>query len=121
MTMLGRQDEGIPPLVIVGVAAGDDDAHLAAVEAELQAHLPRFRGRAVLLVQQAGGVDAPVRRSTPLAVMLARVVPSSAAATLVFRGPDAQGRPHFQVLHSTLRAFPTGATFGDPRAAKQPS
>lgn len=121
VTMLGRQDEGIPPLVIVGVAAGDDDAHLAAVEAELQAHLPRFRGRAVLLVPQAGGVDAPVRRSTPLAVMMARVVPSSAAATLVFRGPDAQGRPHFQVLHSTLRALPTGATFGDPRAAKQPS
>jgi len=121
VTMLARRDESIPPLVIIGVAAGDDDAHVAAVEAELQAHLPRFRGRAVLVVPQAGGSDAPVRKSTPLAVMLARVVPSGAAATLVFRGPDAQGRPHFQVMHSTLRALPTGATFGDPRAAKQPT
>lgn len=121
VTMIGRQDEGIPPLVLVGIAAGDEDAHLAAVQAELQAHLPRFRGRAVLLVPQTGGADTPVRRATPLAVMLARVVPSGAAATLIFRGPDAQGRPHFQVLHSTLRALPIGATFGDPRAARQPS
>ena len=119
VTLLGRRDESVPPTVIIGIAAGDDPGHVAAVEAELQAHLPRFSGRAVLLIPNQGGVDAPVRRQTPLASMLGRVVPSGAAATLVFRGPDAQGRPHFQVLHSSLRAMPVGATFGDPRAGKQ--
>jgi hypothetical protein len=118
VTLLGRRDESIPPTVIIGIAVGDDAEHLAAVEAELQAHLPRFRGRAVLLVPNQAGVDSPVRRPTALAQMLARVVPAGAAATLIFRGPDPQGRPHFQVLHSSLRAMPVGANFGDPRAAK---
>lgn len=105
-------------MVLLGVTAGDDDAHLAAVEQELAGHLPRLRGRAVLLVPQQDGADLPVRRTTPFVQMLGRVLPGGAAATLVFRGPDAQGRPHFQVLHSTLRAMPVGATFGDPRAGR---
>jgi hypothetical protein len=115
LTLLGRRDESVPPLVVLGVAAGNDPAHLAAVEAELQAHLPRFRGRSVLLVPRAGQLDVPVRKPDALVALLSRVVPTTAAATLVFRGPDAQGRPHFQVLQSTLRALPVGATFGDPR------
>jgi hypothetical protein len=118
VTLLGRRDESVPPIVMIGIAAGEDDAHIAAIEAELQGHLPRFSGRAVLLIPHVDGVDAPVRRQTPLAAMLGRVVPTGAAATLVFRGPDAQGRPHFQVLHSSLRALPVGGTFGDPRATK---
>ena len=105
-------------MVLLGVADGDDAGHLQAVSAELQAHLPRLRGRAVLLIPQAGGADVPVRKPTPLVQLLGQVVPTGAAATLVFRGPDAQGRPHFQVLHSTLRALPVGAVFGDPRAAR---
>ncbi|MFT4513682.1 MAG: hypothetical protein ACI89X_000146 [Planctomycetota bacterium] len=121
VTLLGRRDESVPPVVMIGIAAGEDDAHIAAIEAELQAHLPRFNGRAVLLIPHLAGIDVPVRRQTPLATMLGRVVPTGAAATLVFRGPDAQGRPHFQVLQSSLRALPVGATFGDPRATKQPS
>lgn len=120
LTVLGRRDEAVPPLVLLGVAAGDDEMHVAAVEAELQAHLPRFRGRAVLLVPQENGADAPARRPNALVQMLGRVVPRGAAATLVFRGPDAQGRPHFQVLHSTLRALPVGGAFADPRASRQP-
>lgn len=116
VTLLGRTDESIPPMVLIGVAAGDDPEHLARLEVELQQHLPRFAGRAVLLVPQAGGADAPVRRATALAELLARVVSQAAAATLVFRGPDDKGRPHFQVLHSSLRALPVGASFGDPRA-----
>lgn len=118
VTMLGRRDESVPPIVMIGIAAGEDDAHIAAIEAELQGHLPRFSGRAVLLIPHHAGVDAPVRRQTPLATMLGRVVPTGAAATLVFRGPDAQGRPHFQVLHSSLRALPVGGAFGDPRATR---
>jgi hypothetical protein len=56
-----------------------------------------------------------VRRSDALISLLTQIVPTAAAATLVFRGPDAQGRPHFQVVHSTLRALPIGSAFGDPR------
>lgn len=121
VTLLGRLDESVPPIVMIGIAAGEDAAHIAAVEAELQSHLPRFGGRAVLLIPHQDGVDVPVRRQTSLAVMLGRVVPGGAAATLIFRGPNAQGRPHFQVLHSSLQGLPAGANFGDPRATKQPN
>lgn len=121
VTLLGRLDESVPPIVMIGIAAGEDAAHIAAVEAELQSHLPRFGGRAVLLIPHQDGADAPVRRQTSLAVMLGRVVPEGAPATLVFRGPDAQGRSHFQVLHSSLQGLPAGANFGDPRVTKQPN
>lgn len=115
LTVLGRSDEAVPPTLLLGVAAGNDEAHLAAVQQQLQEHLVRFRGRCVMLILRSNGQDVPVRRPEALATMLAQVVATTAAATLVFRGPDAQGRPHFQVLHSTLRAMPRGATFGDPR------
>lgn len=118
LTVLGRRDGAIPPMVLLGVAVGTDPAHLAAVEAELQAHLPRFRGRSVLLVPRHNGQDVPVRKPDALVDLLRRVVPTGAAATLVFRGPDAQGRPHFQVLHSNLRALPVGGVFADPRAPR---
>lgn len=118
LTVLGRRDEAVPPMVLLGVAVGTEPAHLAAVEAELQAHLPRFRGRSVLLVPRQNGQDVPVRKPDALVDLLRRVVPTGAAATLVFRGPDAQGRPHFQVLHSSLRALPVGGVFADPRVPR---
>lgn len=114
--LLGRRDEAVPPMAIVGVAAGADDRHAAAVAAELEPHLPRFRGRAILVVLRANGRDVPVRKPDALTAMLGRMLAKTASATLVFRGPDAKGRPHFQVLHSTLRALPVGAVFADPRA-----
>lgn len=116
VTLLGRRDDAVPPMVVLGIAAGTDEAHLAAVEAALLAHGSRFRGRSILIVLRNAGADVPVRKPDALVALLTRVVPATAAATLVFRGPDAQGRPHFQVLHSMLRALPVGATFGDPRA-----
>ena len=92
-----------------------DEQNVAAVLAELEQHAPRFAGRAVLLVPQRGGVDAPVRKSTPLLQLLAQAVPQTAAATMVFRGPDGAGRDHFEVLHSTVGSMPVGATYADPR------
>ncbi|MBM4060161.1 MAG: hypothetical protein FJ265_03555 [Planctomycetes bacterium] len=115
VTVLGRRDEAVPPMVLLGIEAGTEAAHVAAVRQQLEPHLGRLRGRAVLLVLRRGGADVPVRRPDELVAMLGEVARGSAAATLVFRGPDAQGRPHFQVLHSTLRALPVGAPFGDPR------
>lgn len=113
--LLGRRDEAVPPMAIVGVAAGTGDRHVAAVAAELEPHLPRFRGRAILVVLRANGRDVPARKPDAMTAMLGRLLANAAAATLVFRGPDAKGRPHFQVLHSTLRALPVGAVFADPR------
>lgn len=116
--LLSRNDDAVPPMVLVGIAAATDEVQLAAIEAELQTHSARFRGRAVLLVVRAGDQDVPVRKPDAMVDLLRRTVPATAAATLIFRGPDAQGRPHFQVLHSTLRALPVGGTFGDPRTRR---
>lgn len=118
LQVLARRDDAAPPMVVVGVPAGADAAHVAAVEADLQRNLPRFHGRAVLLVLRAGGHDVPVRRVDPMVEMLRRTVPATAAATLVFRGPDDKGRPHFQALHSRVAALPAGVTFADPRARR---
>lgn len=115
--ILARRDEAVPPLLLLGIDANDDAAHIAAVRAALEPHLARLRGRAVLLVAQRGGVDLPVRKSDGFTQQIGALVAGSAAATLWFRGPDAQGRPHFQVVQSTLRALPVGGTFGDPRGA----
>ncbi|MBZ0151694.1 MAG: hypothetical protein K8J09_09200, partial [Planctomycetes bacterium] len=116
IALLGRRDEAVPPMILLGVEAGTNEAHLTTLETQLSEHLPRFRGRAVLLVLRQGGQDVPVRKNDAQVDLLRRLVPGTAAATLVFRGPDAQGRPHFQVLHSTLRALPAGSVFADPRA-----
>jgi len=118
LTLLGRRDDSVPPMILLGVAAGTDAAHLAAIEAELQANLPRFRGRSVLIVPRQNGQDVPVRKPDAFVEVVRRVVPNGAAATLLFRGPDAQGRPHFQVLHSSLRALPVGSVFADPRVRR---
>ena len=118
LTLLGRRDDSVPPMIVLGVSAGTDAAQLAAVEAELQANLPRFRGRSVLIVPRQNGQDVPVRKPDAFVELVRRVVPNGAAATLLFRGPDAQGRPHFQVLHSSLRALPVGSVFADPRARR---
>ncbi len=118
VTVLARRDDAVPPLVVLGIRAGSDPIHVATVQAELAQHLPRLRGRAVLLVLRLNDQDVAVRKADPLVDALRQSVPAAAAATLVFRGPDAQGRPHFQVLHSTLRALPVGSTFADPRARR---
>jgi hypothetical protein len=115
LTLIQRFDQMDPPAAVVGVADGDDDAHLAAVLGELERAMPHFVGRSVLLVPQRGGADAPVRRPTRLVELLGQAVPQGAAATLVFRGPDAEGRPHFEVLHSAAPGLPVGGTFADPR------
>jgi hypothetical protein len=115
LRVLARRDDAAPAMVVVGVPVGADPAQ---VEAEVQQHGARFRGRAVLLVLRDGERDVPVRRVDALVQTLARAVPATAAATLVFRGPDDKGRPHFQAVHSRLAALPSGATFADPRARR---
>lgn len=113
--VLAHNDEAVPPTVLLGIDAGTEAGHLAAIAGQLAAHLPRLQRRAVMVVLQQNGQDLAVRKPDAMVDLLRRTLPNGAAATLIFRGPDAQGRPHFQVLHSSLRAMPVGATFLDPR------
>ena len=117
ITLLARKDDSVPPMVVLGVEVGADAAHMARVEAEVQRHLAALRGRCVLLVLREGDLELPVRREDAFVKALCSSVATAAAATLLFRGPDAQQRPHFPVAHSRIRAFPFGATFADPRRA----
>jgi hypothetical protein len=89
LTLLGRKDDAVPPMVILGVEAGTDPAHVARVEAEVQRDLPRLRGRCVLLVLRQGDREIPIRREDALVKALRRTIGQAAAATLLFRGPDA--------------------------------
>ncbi|MBL9078469.1 MAG: hypothetical protein JNL08_13250 [Planctomycetes bacterium] len=115
VTLLGQKDTATPPLRLVGVEVGTDAAHLQRVEAELQALRPRLEGTAVLLVLRRAGADVPVRREDELVAALRRHCAGVAAATLVFRGPDAAGRPFFQVTHSAVAGLAAGAAIADPR------
>ncbi len=114
--VLARNDQGVPPLAVLGIAAGEGDQHAANVAASLTAMQAAFAGRAILLVVRNGGADVPVRSDSMLVRAARAAVGATAAATLVFRGPDAQGRPHFSVVQSRLRALPVGSAFHDPRA-----
>jgi len=104
-----------PPSAAGVPSAPSSASHSNEVAAELQGSLDKLQGRAVLLVLQRDGQDVPVRRVTSLFNVLAQIVPQAAAATLVFRGPDEQGRDHFQVLHSADGGLPVGAAYADPR------
>ncbi|MBX3462802.1 MAG: hypothetical protein KF830_06500 [Planctomycetes bacterium] len=115
LTLLGQRDAATPPLVMLGVEAGTDAPHLDRVAAELAAWTPRLAGRTVLVVLRRGDRDVPVRREDALVALLRRQLASCAAATLVFRGPDAQQRPHFQVAHSTVDGLAVGLAVADPR------
>ena len=81
--------------------------------AELEAQCLRWKPRYAALADVAAAND--LRQRLREHGLETEVLSGAAAAALVFRGPDAQGRPHFQVLNSSLRAMPVGATFVDPR------
>jgi hypothetical protein len=115
IVVLGQKDAAEPPLTLLGVAAGTAEDHLQAVEAELREQLPRLAGRCVLLVLRNGAADWPVRREDALVTLLRRLLLGTAAATLVFRGGDAQGRPFFQVADSKVANLAVGSAVADPR------
>lgn len=115
VTVLGQKDAAEPPLTMLGIAAGVAVDHLRAVEADVRELLPRLAGRCVLLVLRSGTADVPVRREDELVSLLRRLLFGTTAATLVFRGGDAQGRPFFQVADSTVANLPVGAAIADPR------
>jgi hypothetical protein len=121
LTILGQRPAASPPVLLLGVVAGTDAAHLQRVEAELQAMAPQLAGQAVLLVLRRGTGDVPVRREDALVSLLRRHCAAVAAATLVFRGADAGGRPFFQVTHSTVAGLAVGAAIADPRRVGPPA
>jgi hypothetical protein len=115
VSVLGRLDRGTPPMVMLGIAAGLGQRHVAAVRGRLEELPEPVAGKRVLLVLRNGERDVPARGNAVLDAALA-VVSRTAAATLVFRGADAHGRPYFEVVQSTLEGLPVGMRVKDPRA-----
>ena len=115
VSVLARHDRGVPPTAVLALAAGEGDEHAADVAASLAAMQAAFAGRAILLVLRKDGKDVPVRGNSTLVRAASGAVAATAAATMVFRGPDEQGRPHFTVVQSRLRGLRVGAAIGDPR------
>jgi hypothetical protein len=115
VTILGHKETAQPPLLMLGVEVGTDGDQLRQVEAELRELLPSLEGRCALLVLRQGGEDVPVRSEDALVTTLRRALLGKAAATLVFRGPDARQRPYFQVADSSVQALVVGAAIADPR------
>jgi hypothetical protein len=115
VAVLARHDQGAPPTAVLGVTDGDGDEHAADVAASLATMQAAFVGRAILLVLRKDGKDVPVRGNSTLVRAASAAVGAAAAATMVFRGPDEQGRPHFTVVQSKVRGLRVGAAIGDPR------
>lgn len=113
--LLARNDQAVPPIAVLGIASVSDEQQVAAIVQTLTAMQPAFVGRAVLLVLRDGQTDVPLRADSPLARAARGAVGATAAATLLFRGPDAAGRAHFTVAQSKLLSLPVGAAFADPR------
>lgn len=115
VTLLGRKDDPAAPLAMLGIDQGRGDAHLERVQAKLAMFAPLLEGRRVLLVLRDDGRDRPFAGDDPLLTAVRAFVDSRSAATLVFRGVDANRRPYFEAVHSTTEQVKVGTRFADPR------
>ncbi|MGA1523198.1 MAG: hypothetical protein ACO4CT_06605 [Planctomycetota bacterium] len=117
VSVLGRRDAEEAPLILLGIDVcpedEDTDAHLARVLEKLG--LVDVDGRRVLLIGRDEGRDLAVDPADALFGAVCTAAQERAAATLVFRGADRHGRPHFEVQGSKLEALPVGTRVGDPR------
>lgn len=118
VTLLGRKDDPAAPLVMLGIDAGRGDEHTARVLAKLATHAALLDGRRVLLVLRADDRDVAVNDKDPLVAAVRAVVDPVAAATLAYRGVDAQRRPFFVVVHSRIDKVAVGTRFSDPRVRR---
>lgn len=114
VTVLGKKDDAVPPLVMLGIGLGGGDQQ-ERVLAALQERAEMLVGRRVLLVGRRDGVDVPFPTKDAVADAVRAFVDGAAAATLVFGGNDARGRSHFVVAHSAIEGLQKGSVFGDPR------
>jgi hypothetical protein len=117
VTVLGSNESLSPPLVVVGIDYGNTEEHEAEVARRLAEMQSRLEGGRVLVVLRHGGRDVPLRRNLPPMDAARRLIEPIAAATMVFRGGDAAGRPFFQVTASKLDGLAVGAHIADPRSA----
>ena len=121
VTVLGRRDGATPPMAMFGVEVGHGQAHLEQVSSRLAEHADLIADRRVLLVLRDGEQDRAARRDDEVIAAACALVEPKAAATLVFRGLDAQRRPCFEVVHSNLAGIVVGSKFADPRPRSTPT
>ena len=115
VTELGRRDSGTPPMLMLGLDVARGKRHFAALRAKLGALGETLSGRRVLLVLRNDGNDVPAARKDPVVAAAREIVDPVAAATLVFRGSDAQGRAFFEVVDSKVEGLAVGTKVRDPR------
>lgn len=115
VSVLGQRDASTPPLVMFGIEAGLGSKHVDAVVAAFAQHSSLIAGRRVLLVLRDGERDRPLRGEDDVVTAVRGLVDGDAAATLVYRGLDAQRRAFFEVVHSNLETIAVGSRFADPR------
>jgi hypothetical protein len=112
---LGRKDDAVPPLLMLGIDLVEGEAERARVLDKLAGFAELAAGRRVLLVGRDQGHDEVFDAGAPLGAAVREALVGTAAAVLAFRGADAHGRPHFEVLDSNLESLPIGQRIRDPR------
>lgn len=115
VTVLGVADNVDPPIAMLGIAVGGDSEERDKVMEACQGHAELLTGRRVLLTAREDGRDRPVRDQDATITAVRGLVDPLSAATLVFRGADAQRRRFFEVVHSSVDSLKVGARVGDPR------
>ncbi len=115
VTVLGRKDDAVPPLLMLGIGLDDAAGHEERLLQALEGRSELLVGRRVLLVGRREGVDVPFVGDGKLVLSVRDRIAAAAAATLVFAGKDRSGRSYFTVAQSTIAGLAVGASFADPR------
>jgi hypothetical protein len=113
--VLGRKDDAVPPLLMLGIGLDDAAGHEERLLQALEGRSELLVGRRVLLVGRREGVDVPFVGDGKLVLSVRDRIAAAAAATLVFAGKDRSGRSYFTVAQSTIAGLAVGASFADPR------
>ncbi len=113
--VLGKKDDAVPPLALLGIAFDEADDQPQQVAQALAAMSGLLAGRRVLLVGLHGRAEVPFLGASPVVKAAREVVDAHAAATLCFRGKDANGVGCFGVARSSVEGLAFGQNFRDPR------
>ena len=119
MEVLGRKDDGSPPMILLGIdegigLPGGAAAHRQKVLHELCKLQGALMGRRVLLVERDQGADRGFAEGIGLAGAVVDLVRPWAAAVLVHRTATRRFPSHFKVLASSTPGLSAGAHVRDP-------
>jgi hypothetical protein len=113
--VLGKKDDAVPPIAMLGISLDEAEDQPQQVAQALAAMSGVLAGRRVLLVGLQDGAEVPFLGSSPVVTAARGAVDAHAAATLCFRGKDANGVGCFGVARSSVEGLAFGQNFRDPR------